>query len=91
VPAFGQTATLFENVRVFDSANAVLTEPQNELVTGNTIAVVSPEPISPEAWLQVATIAGEGRVLMPGLIDAHAHLTFYTIPFTDSRAPIPIT
>lgn len=61
--AHAQPATLFENARVFDSANAVLTEPQNVLVTGNTIAAVSPDPITPEAGLEVTTIAGDGRVL----------------------------
>lgn len=74
------TAILFENVRVFDSAEAVLTAPQNVLVTGNTIAEVTPEPISPDPGLDLTVVAGDGRVLIPGLIDAHVHITLNTIP-----------
>ncbi len=69
---------LFENVRIFDGGSTKLSAPLNVLVSANTIAKISPEPVTvpPSA----ATIAGDGRVLMPGLIDAHTHLTQSTVP-----------
>lgn len=73
-------ATLFNNVKVFDSAKAVVTGPMNVLVAGNTIAEISKVPIKADPALDLTTIDGAGRVLMPGLIDAHAHLTFNTLP-----------
>lgn len=61
---------LFENVRVFDGKSAALSAPSNVLVRGNTIARVSTAPIDAGGALRVA---GGGRTLMPGLIDAHWH------------------
>jgi imidazolonepropionase-like amidohydrolase len=70
-PARG--ATLFQNVRIFDGKSAVLSAPSNVLVSGNTIDRISAGPISVEPNANVQVIAGNGRVLMPGLIDAHWH------------------
>lgn len=61
---------LFENVRIFDGKSAALSAPSNVLVRGNVIELVSTEPIAVEGALR---IAGNGRTLMPGLIDAHWH------------------
>src|ERR1700722_9968668 len=61
--------TLFQNVRIFDGRSAALSAPSNVLVRGNTIARISVSPITVEANVRV--IAANGRVLMPGLIDAH--------------------
>lgn len=61
---------LFENVRIFDGKGAALSEPSNVLVRGNVIAEISADPIQAEG---VERIAGNGRTLMPGLIDAHWH------------------
>jgi imidazolonepropionase-like amidohydrolase len=66
-----QTATLFENVRIFDGKSATLSATMNVLVLGNTIEKISPSPISIGAGTVV--VAGGGRTLMPGLIDAHWH------------------
>ena len=65
------TQTLFTNVRVFDGKSATLTAPANVLVKGNTIERISAAPIAADAATTV--IAGGGRTLMPGLIDAHWH------------------
>jgi hypothetical protein len=65
-------ATLFQNVRIFDGKSAVLSAPSNVLVRGNTIGRISLDPISVEGNT-VRVIAADGRVLMPGLIDAHWH------------------
>jgi imidazolonepropionase-like amidohydrolase len=62
---------LFENVRIFDGKGAtVLSAPSNVLVRGNVIAQISTDPIEAEG---ARHIAGNGRTLMPGLIDAHWH------------------
>ncbi|MBN9261960.1 MAG: amidohydrolase family protein [Hyphomicrobium sp.] len=63
--------TLFENVRIFDGKAAALSPPSHVLVRGNTIERVSQTPIAAEAGATV--IGGGGRILMPGLIDAHWH------------------
>jgi imidazolonepropionase-like amidohydrolase len=63
--------TLFNNVRIFDGKSATLTAPSNVLVTGNRIERISTSPIAPSPSTLV--IAGGGRTLMPGLIDAHWH------------------
>ena len=80
------TTVVFDNVRIFDGT--ALTEPMNVLVEGNEITRITAEPISTDA---VATrITGDGRTLMPGLIDAHWH-TFMVRPSMAmaSTAPFP--
>jgi imidazolonepropionase-like amidohydrolase len=69
--ASAQTQTLFTNVRVFDGKSGTLTAPSHVLVKGNTIERISTAPIAADASTTV--IAGGGRTLMPGLIDAHWH------------------
>jgi imidazolonepropionase-like amidohydrolase len=61
---------LFENVRIFDGKSAALSAPSNVLIKGNLIARISTSQVAPEG---AARIAGNGRTLMPGLIDAHWH------------------
>ena len=61
---------LFENVRVFDGKGDALSGPVNVLVRDGTIASISADEIEAEGAI---LIAGDGRVLMPGLIDAHWH------------------
>ncbi|TIL69546.1 MAG: amidohydrolase family protein [Mesorhizobium sp.] len=61
---------LFENVRIFDGKGAALSAPSSVLVQGNLIARISTSPIAAEG---AQRIAGNGRTLMPGLIDAHWH------------------
>ena len=70
-PAATGGATLFQNVRIFDGNGLDLSPPSNLLVRGNTIERISVDPI--DAGTTVRTIAGGGRVLIPGLIDAHWH------------------
>jgi imidazolonepropionase-like amidohydrolase len=70
-PPANVSATLFRNVRIFDGKGASLSAPSNVLVKGNIIDRISTEPIAAEPGVTV--IAGNGRTLMPGLIDAHWH------------------
>ena len=74
----GPQPTLFQNVRIFDGRSAALSAPSNVLVHGNTIARISVSPITVEANVRV--IAANGRVLMPGLIDAHWHAFMAATP-----------
>jgi imidazolonepropionase-like amidohydrolase len=64
-------ATLFQNVRIFDGRGASLSAPSHVLIKGNIITRISTEPIAAEPGVTV--IVGNGRTLMPGLIDAHWH------------------
>jgi imidazolonepropionase-like amidohydrolase len=65
--------TLFENVRVFDGKSATLSASSNVLVRGNKIETISTQPIAVNRRADTSIIAGGGRTLMPGLIDAHWH------------------
>ena len=62
-------AVLFQNVRIFDGKNGALSPPSNVLVRNNKIEKISAAAITADAQV----ISGGGRVLMPGLIDAHWH------------------
>src|SRR5262249_49310575 len=66
-----ETATLFQNVRIFDGRSATLSPPSNVLVKGNIIERISTSPITVENDIRVITAGG--RVLMPGLTDMHWH------------------
>jgi imidazolonepropionase-like amidohydrolase len=72
-PLASNAATLFQNVRIFDGKSATLSAPSNVLVRGSTIERISLAPITVDASANVRIIAAGGRVLMPGLIDAHWH------------------
>lgn len=74
------TATLFQNVRIFDGNRAALSAPSSVLVRGNTIERISVTPITVDANAKVLVVAGDGRVLMPGLIDAHWHAFMASTP-----------
>ena len=63
---------LFRNVRIFDGVNDDLRK-GNVLVEGDTIARISSSDIAPPASALV--IEGNDRILTPGFIDLHAHLT----------------
>jgi len=74
------TGVLFENVRVFNGTADKLSAPANVLVMGNVVKTISSAPISVPAGAEVSRVQGEGRTLMPGLIDAHTHIMFATLP-----------
>ncbi|SNB60536.1 Imidazolonepropionase [Rhodoblastus acidophilus] len=70
---------LFEQVRVFDGESDALSEPCDVLVSGNLIETISPEPLAAGETTPLR-VPGRGKTLMPGLIDAHTHLMFATLP-----------
>src|SRR5260370_24536079 len=68
-----ETTTLFQNVRVFDGKSGTVSAASNVLIKGNIIASVSTADIAVDPKASPTIIAGGGRVLMPGLIEAHWH------------------
>ena len=68
-------AVVFENVRIFDGTHLQLSAPSSVLIRGNVIEKISTGSIPTDRRADTKIIAGGGRVLMPGLIDAHWHAT----------------
>ncbi len=69
---------LFRNVQVFDGRSSALRPSLSVLVEGNRIkAIAQGSPAAPDG---ARIIEGRGRVLMPGLIDAHWHALFAALP-----------
>lgn len=64
------SSVLYENVRIFDGHATELSPASNVLVVDDKIETISADPI---AAVGATVIDGGGRVLMPGLIDAHWH------------------
>ena len=71
---------LFQNVRIFDGQRASLSAASNVLVRGNKIEKISTAAIPVEPGPETTIINGGGRVLMPGLIDAHWHAFMAATP-----------
>ncbi|MCV7074989.1 metal-dependent hydrolase family protein [Mycobacterium szulgai] len=65
------------NVKVFDSVEARIIGPMDVTVRDNLIASLTPAGTRDRTG---PTIDGTGKTLMPGLIDAHWHAMFTTIP-----------
>lgn len=72
-PAAAATGVVFENVRIFDGLSGRVTGPSNVLVVGNVIKTIASTPIVDPPGTTVKRIRGNGRTLMPGLIDNHWH------------------
>ena len=83
IPAYGfmialavhtsPSTTEFQNVRMIDGKVGVLSPPSYALVRGNLIEHISSTAIETSQSSDIVFIEGEGRTLMPGLIDAHWH------------------
>ncbi len=71
---------LFRNACIFDGDSEVLREGHDVLVDGGVISRIAPAPIETTAGAEVVDCAG--RVLMPGLIDAHVHVYAAGLNFT---------
>jgi imidazolonepropionase-like amidohydrolase len=73
--------TVFRGVRVFDGRTPALTGPSDVVVHGATIESVGPAVAETGfEGREARVIDGGGRVLMPGLIDAHWHATLAAVP-----------
>jgi imidazolonepropionase-like amidohydrolase len=75
---------LFDQVRIFDGLSDQLSSPTQVLVRGNRIVAIGADL---EVSEQARIIDGQGHTLMPGLIDAHVHLTFSALAMSDLLAP----
>src|SRR5579862_72370 len=62
--------TVFKSARIFDGESATLRTGVNVFVEGGVIREISDQPEVPDAEV----VDCGGRVLMPGLIDAHVHV-----------------
>lgn len=71
-PTIPSNRILIENATIFDGKSSTLKK-GNVLVEGNTIKTVSEKPIPADPEGNTLVIDGEGKFLMPGLIDAHWH------------------
>lgn len=72
---------LFSNVRIFDGRSPTLREGVQVLIEGNRIAELDESRAEPPDGTE--RIDCGGRVLMPGLIDAHVHLVFENITLAE--------
>lgn len=81
-----ETSILINNARIFDGITNELHE-GNLLITGSKIKQISSAPITPPAHSTV--IDARGRVLMPGLTDAHWHMTMAASTLQDLDAADP--
>lgn len=81
-----ETSILIKNARVFDGTSNELHE-GNLLIIGSKIKQISSATITPPA--QATVIDAGGRVLMPGLTDAHWHMTMAGSTLQDLDAADP--
>ena len=70
---------LINNVQIFNGKDNKLIR-GNILIEGNLIKTISSNTIAIDTMHAVKVIHGQGKVLMPGLIDAHVHLLFESVP-----------
>lgn len=76
----GAPATLFRGVRIFDGRGPALSAPSQVLVRDGRIVRIAREPLPQGEVRDAAVVEGGGRVLMPGLIDAHWHAALAAVP-----------
>jgi imidazolonepropionase-like amidohydrolase len=69
---------LFRNLLLFDGTSTALRGGQSVLVEGNRIKLIATGEASPPEGARVIDCGG--RVMMPGLIDAHWHAIFAALP-----------
>ena len=80
VPATPSGPILFTNFRLFDGKSAALREGLSLLVDGNLIKTVDGGNSAAPADAQLIDCGG--RVIVPGLIDAHWHALFAALPIS---------
>jgi len=86
MPAMAQesqpvSTVLITNANVFDGMNEPLATGMSVLVEGNKIAKIAKSIPAPAG---ATVIDAKGRVLMPGLIDAHWHTMFNFSPVSNT-------
>jgi imidazolonepropionase-like amidohydrolase len=81
-------AQLFTNVQVFDGSGAD-SFPGEVLVDGNTIKAVARGRQEIARAPEIEVIDGGGNTLMPGLCEAHAHITYSNMTYLKELGQIP--
>lgn len=76
----GTSLVLISNVNIFAGTTENLRTNAHVLIKDNLIEAISDEPLAVVQTDNVTMIDGGGRTLMSGLIDAHWHSLFATIP-----------
>ncbi|WEK69198.1 MAG: amidohydrolase family protein [Candidatus Chryseobacterium colombiense] len=76
---------VFSNVRIFDGKSPTLSKPLNVYIKDNKIEKIDAKPIVVKG--KVININGNGKILMPGLIDVHVHLTFGALTMEQMMSP----
>jgi len=71
--------TLITNAHIFDGEHEKLTEAMSVLVEGNKISKIAPSIAAPA---DATVINANGKVIMPGLIDARWHTMFNFWPMS---------
>jgi imidazolonepropionase-like amidohydrolase len=84
----GTGQILIKNVRIFDGKKARLSSATDVWIVGNKIERISTTAARPTN-ADAAVIDGAGRILMPGLIESHAHLTWASTPMADLQNSLP--
>lgn len=65
---------ILRDVRVFDGVSAKTVDNVDVLLEGGRVLAIATSPVAQDQSDTVTEIHGRGRVLMPGLSDAHVHL-----------------
>lgn len=73
------TKILINNVEIFNGKDQKTTK-GNVLIEHNIITKISTDAIATDRSGLTQIIDGQGKFLMPGLIDAHVHLLFESVP-----------
>ncbi|MFO7764510.1 MAG: amidohydrolase family protein [Wenzhouxiangellaceae bacterium] len=85
--AFADKAVLINDVYLFDGGSTERDDIRsNVLVVGNRIQSISTSAIEVDAAYELTVIDGAGKTLMPGLIDAHSHITLTLPTMMDAMA-----
>lgn len=80
-----ETAVLISNVHVFDGKSSSRSESSvNVLIVDNVIQGISTAPLPAPEGASLTLIDGDGRTLIPGLIDAHWHMMLVGQTLTDA-------
>ena len=78
---------LIMNVKIFDGTSEKLISGKDVTIKGKKIDKLVDTGGDDSGYDQV--IDGGGRILMPGLIESHAHLTWASIAMTDLKNSLP--
>ena len=81
----GDSGMLIRNVRVWDGNASTPTDPQDILISGNLIKIIGANLASAPG---IEIIDGAGRIVIPGIIEAHTHIMLPISP-SDARAADP--